>query len=273
MNCDQATERFSDYLLESLDEAANSEMQAHLTACAACREEAESLRAIWTKLGTLPAEHPSVALRPRFYAMLEAYQHGMEQAQARPRLRDVVNSWLERWWPRQPAFQFGLALLFLAIGVFVGQRFNAPPVVQESGEIVALRGELHSMRELMTLTLLRQQSPSERLQGVSWVQRVDQPNEELLSTLLSTLDHDPNVNVRLAAVDALYLFAAKPQVRQGLIQSLSRQTSPLVQIALIDLIVELRENRAKDALEQLIKRDKINAEVKQRAEWGMQQLL
>jgi hypothetical protein len=226
-------------------------------------------------LGTLPVEQPGEALRPRFYAMLEAYQHGMEQAQARPRLRDVVNSWLERWWPRQPAFQFALALLFLGIGLFAGYRFNAPVVREsrESNEIVSMRDELHSMRELVTLTLLRQQSPSERLQGVSWVQRVDQPNEVLLSTLLNTLDHDPNVNVRLAAVDALYLFASKPQVRQRLIQSLPQQASPLVQIALIDLIVELRENRAKEALEQLIKKDKVNAEVKQRAEWGIQQLL
>jgi hypothetical protein len=263
---------FPDYLLGSLDEATNSEVQAHFTACAACREEAESLRAIWTKLGTLPVEQPSEALRPRFYAMLEAYQHGMEHVQARPRLRDVVNGWLEHWWPRQPAFQFAVALLFLGIGLFAGYRFNVP-VVHESGEIVALRDELHSMRELVTLTLLRQQSPSERLQGVSWVQRVDQPNEELLSTLLNTLNYDPNVNVRLAAVDALYLFTGKPQVRQGLIQSLPRQTSPLVQIALIDLIVELREKRASEALEQLIKNEKINTEVKQRAEWGIQQLL
>jgi hypothetical protein len=62
-------------------------------------------------------------------------------------------------------------------------------------------------------------------------------------------------------------------VRQGLIQSLSRQTSPLVQIALIDLIVELREKRATEALKELMTAEKINNEVKLRAEWGIQQLL
>jgi len=42
---------------------------------------------------------------------------------------------------------------------------------------------------------------------------------------------------------------------------------------LIDLIVEMREKRAAAALKQLIVKEKINADVKQRAEWGIQQLL
>ncbi|MGH7450756.1 MAG: HEAT repeat domain-containing protein [bacterium] len=272
MICKQVTEMFPDYLLGSVDEAAKSEIEAHLISCASCKEEVESLRALWTKLGTLPVEQPSGALRPRFYAMLAAYQQGLQHAPLKPHLRDVVNGWLERWWPRQPAFQFAFALLFLIVGVFTGYRLNAP-VAHESTEITALRNEVLNMREMVTLTLLRQQSPSERLQGVSWVQRSDRPNEELLSALLHTLNYDPNVNVRLAAVDALYFFVNQPSVRQGLIQSLSRQTSPLVQIALIDLIVELREKRATEALKELMATEKINNEVKLRAEWGIQQLL
>jgi hypothetical protein len=272
MNCQQVTELFPDYLLGSLTDAAKAEMETHLGSCAACRKEAESSRAIWTKLGTLPAAQPSEAMRARFYAMLDAYQQGLQQAvQPAPRLRDVVNGWLQRWWPQQPAFQFAFAVVFLIAGLLIGHRFNAP--VQESAEIVTLRNELHSMKELMTLTLLRQESPSERLQGVSWVQNMDKPDSELLSALLHRLDYDPNINVRLATVDALYLFINQPLVRQGLIHSLSRQTSPLVQIALIDLIVEMREKQATAALKQLIMNEKINADVKQRAEWGIQQLL
>jgi hypothetical protein len=274
MTCQQVTELFPDYLLGSLNEAAKAEIETHLSSCATCREEVESSRAIWAKLGKLPAAQPSEAMRARFYAMLDAYQQGLQQAaQPAPRLRDVVNGWLERWWPKQPAFQFAFAVVLLIAGLFIGNRFNAPAPAHDSSELVTLRNELNSMRELMTLTLLRQESPSERLQGVSWVQNMDKPDKELLSALLHRLDYDPNINVRLAAVDALYLFVNQPLVRQGLIQSLSRQTSPLVQIALIDLIVQLREKQASAALKQLIMNEKINADVKQRAEWGIQQLL
>lgn len=273
MNCQQTAELFPDYLLGKLNEAAAAEMQAHLDACAACRQEAAGLRAIWTKLEALPGEQPSAALRPRFYAMLAAYQQGLQHSHAAPRLRDVVNGWLERWWPKQPAFQFAFSVALLLAGLLIGNRLNGPAPARESGELVTLRHELHSMRELMTLTLLRQESPSERLQGVSWVQNMDKPDNALLAALLHRLDYDPNINVRLAAVDALYLFVNQPLVRQGLMQSLSRQTSPLVQIALIDLIVEMREKQAAAALKELITNEKVNADVKQRAEWGIQQLL
>lgn len=271
MTCQQANETLPDYLLGSLDEAAHSELQAHINSCVSCREEAAGLRALWGKLGALPNAQPNEAARARFYAMLDAYQQGMRPIHQAPRLRDVVNGWLERWWPKQPAFQFVFAAMFLLVGLFIGTRFNAAP--RENGELVTLRSELHSMRELMTLTLLRQESSSERLQGVSWVQNMANPDNELLSALLHRLDYDPNINVRLAAVDALYLFINQPLVRQGLMQSLSRQTSPLVQIALIDLIVEMREKQATAALKQLLGNEKVNADVKQRAEWGIQQLL
>lgn len=271
MNCQQSTELFPDYLLGNLNEAAAAEMQSHLDSCAACREEAESLRAIWAKLESLPQEQPSETMRPRFYAMLDAYQQGLQHSRSAPRLRDVMNGWLERWWPKQPALQFAFAVALLIAGLFIGTRLTAPP--RENGELATLRNELHGMRELMTLTLLRQESPSERLQGVSWAQNTANPDNELLSALLHRLDYDPNLNVRLAAVDALYLFINQPLVRQGLMQSLARQTSPLVQIALIDLIVEMREKQATAALKQLLGNEKINAEVKQRAEWGIQQLL
>jgi len=271
MNCRQANEALPDFLLGSLNEAAHAEMQTHLNSCAMCREEANELSTIWNKLGALPNAQPDETSRARFYAMLEAYQQGLRQTSAAPRLRDVMNGWLERWWPKQPAFQFAFAVVFLLTGLFIGNRLNAPP--RENDELVTLRSELHSMRELMTLTLLRQESSSERLQGVSWAQNMVNPDNELLSALLHRLDYDPNINVRLAAVDALYLFVNQPVVRQGLLQSLPRQTSPLVQIRVIDLIVEMREKQAAAALQQLLGNEKTNADVKQRAEWGIQQLL
>jgi len=271
MTCQQATELFPDHLLGSLHDAAKPEFQTHLGNCASCREEVESLAALWSKLGALPKEQPSAAMRPRFYAMLEAYQQGLQHSQSAPRLREVVDGWLTRWWPKQPAFQFAFAVVFLIAGLFIGNRLRTP--AHDDSDMVTLRSELRSMRELMTLTLLRQDSPSERLQGVSWVQNMANPDNALLSALLHRLDYDPNINVRLAAVDALYLFVEQPLIRDGLIQSLSRQTAPLVQIALIDLIVEMREKRAAAALKQLIVKEKINADVKQRAEWGIQQLL
>ena len=59
------------------------------------------------------------------------------------------------------------------------------------------------MRQMVALSLMQEQSASERLRGVSWAMPRAVDDTEVLSALLTTVNQDPNVNVRLAAVDAL----------------------------------------------------------------------
>ena len=54
------------------------------------------------------------------------------------------------------------------------------------------------MREMLMLSLMQQQSATERLRGVSGSMQIDQPGTEIVRALLETFMHDPNVNVRLA---------------------------------------------------------------------------
>lgn len=128
------------------------------------------------------------------------------------------------------------------------------------------------MRGMMAVSLLQQSSSSERLRGVSYTSQLKEPGQGTLDALLQALDNDPNVNVRLAAADALYLFASNPEVKEGLLKSLARQESPLVQSALIDLLVVSREQRAVQALKTLIGGEKLRPEIKKKAELGIQQL-
>jgi hypothetical protein len=139
-------------------------------------------------------------------------------------------------------------------------------------EIAGLRAEVHEMRQMVTISLLKQQSASERLKGVSWSTQVTRPDPEFLSTLIHTLNYDSNVDVRLAAVDALARFAGYPAVRRDLIKSLPRQDSPLVQISLIDLLVQLHEHQSIDVLKQLVNDDNQDPQVRDRAKWGLQRL-
>ena len=113
----------------------------------------------------------------------------------------------------------------------------------QASNLTELRGELHEMRQMLTLSLMQQQSATERLRGVSGSAQIDQPGNEIVGALLDTLMHDSNVNVRLACVDALRRFSGQDQVRRGTIQALGESSFPLVQIALIDYIVETKDNR------------------------------
>jgi hypothetical protein len=270
MTCSQLHELIPDYLAGSLARAAHEEAAAHLAACASCRHEVESLGATWAQLGRLPMEQPSEAMRPRFYAMLEAYERGLQSEPRALSLRERFNTWLEPWWPKQPAWQLAFSAAFLLLGLFIGQRFTASN--QSAGEIAQMRQDLQSMQQMVALSLLQQSSPSDRLAGVSWVNQMQAPDREVLGLLLRTLTEDPNVNVRLAAAEALSVYGNEDLVRQGIVAALPRQTSPLVQIRLIKLLIELREKNAHAALQQLVQNERLNHEVRKQVEIGLKEL-
>jgi hypothetical protein len=58
MRCDRAEEFFSDYLERTLDRPMLVALEAHLSDCAACRGEIETLRASFRALDTLPEVEP-----------------------------------------------------------------------------------------------------------------------------------------------------------------------------------------------------------------------
>lgn len=270
MNCKNIKDRFPDFLTGELDVEAKQVVTDHISSCASCREELENLNETWTKLGVLPEEQPAESLRGNFYTMLESYKAGLQQEKtfAWRKLKGRLSQGL---WLRRPAYQFAFTIIVLLIGFTVGH--FSPSANQGKLEMKQLRREVRELRQSAALAMLKQRSPSERLRGVSFSSRVENPDKKTLTALLDTLNYDPNVNVRLSAVDALYLFSNEPMVKEGLIKSLSRQESPLVQLALIDLIVEIREKRAVEAMKELINRNKLNPEVKKQAELSIRQLI
>jgi hypothetical protein len=230
MKCNQIKKRFSDFLTGEIDKATRKEIEEHVAVCSSCRDELESLSVIWTKLGVLPEEQPGDSVRTRFYTGLEKYKQSLEKGKARPNLGKLLDGWLERWAPRRPVFQFSLALMLLAVGLAAGYILHAS--FQRGGEIARLRREVHQVRQIAEVSLLRQESLSERLRGIDVTSRVEQSDEGTLEALLRIVSSDKNINSRLSAIDALHLLPDYPLIRQEFARSISEQTSPLVDIAL-----------------------------------------
>jgi hypothetical protein len=268
MNCEEIAKLFPDYLLRSLPSDELRTVQQHLESCDDCRENA----ALWQKLALLPQEEPTENLRARFDTMLSAFEEGRWENTSRESARRTL--WPARSagsWLRMPLAQAAMALIFLAAGFFVGRHSDWTRNT-DSQELMAMHRELGSMRQLVVLSMLQNQLASERLQGVTWSRQVERPDPEILSALLHTLRLDQSVDVRLAALDALRRYGSQPQVRTGLIESLQVQQSPLVQIALIDLLVELKERDAATPLRKFQQAPDLNPAVRQRVQWGIQQL-
>jgi hypothetical protein len=273
MQCEEVREQFADYVIGHTDELRRSSFDHHLSVCESCRNEANELKTLWGALDTIPPAEPSAELRSRFHIMLEAYKQGLDQG-LKPGWWSGMNSWLSGWWPRQPALQLCACVALLLVGVVVGRQIRSVPVPTPppNNEVTELRSELSQMRQMVALSLMQQQSASERLKGVNWSYQLQQPGNDVLRALLDTLTHDPNVNVRLATVDALRQFGDQPVVRRGVIDAMTREDSPMVQVALIDLAVDLQEKDSIATLRQLTQDEKVNEAVRQRAQRGIGEL-
>jgi anti-sigma factor RsiW len=271
MNCEKTQERFADYLTGDLDESGRAEVREHILACPACRGDLEDLTVAWARLGVLPEEQPGGPVRSRFYAMLQEYKEGLEAEKKAARAAGSRPGWRDWFTFRRPAFAASFSVLLLVLGLGAGLLLNGGRVA--GVRYATLSREVQDMRQQIALSLLDRPSATERIQGIGYSAEVENPSGTTLAALFNALDADPNPNVRLAAVDALYLFRDKPGVRESLVRSLAVQPYPLVQVALIDLLVEVREARAVEALKKLVESGELTPEVKKRAEQGLRQIV
>jgi anti-sigma factor RsiW len=265
MNCQECRDWIPDYLTKRLTADQLRLFEAHVAGCDECRSQLEQMESAWIKLGELPDAEPGPQVRSRFYAMLEGEKRRLrweERGSLLKRLEKRIYS----LWPRRPALQMATAASFLLIGLTVGIGVKS---AGEEGDLVKLRGEVEEMRQMMTLSLLKQSASSERLRGVNLSTEVDEPSDALLTSLKNALDSDPNVNVRMAAVDALAAFRDKPGVLDAVAQALTQESSPLVQIALIDLLIEIQEKKALEALRNFIRLKNVDPAVKEHAQDGI----
>ena len=229
-------------------------------------EELEDIQTVNTQLNQFFDHYLSSNMRNEFQQMLEAEK--TRQSQETP-----IWAWIRQLFDLRPtgsSLAFGSLLLLL--GLVIG--YGWPGKSQGSQqEITQLSTELQEMRELMMLALLEKESTSERLKAVNLTQEMDDASDQVTQALLKTLNEDENVNVRLAALEALYAYAHYPSVREGLIKSIQHQESPLVQLSLAEVMVSLQEKRSLKAFEELLEKGNVPPPVKEKIQENIQVLL
>lgn len=264
ITCEKAMYLTTLSLNGEIEESDQPALDAHIADCAACQQELVQLQQIHGRLSSLPVPEPDTQLMyAHFHDMLNEYK------QTRV---NTHNSWfsgckeyLQAYWQPSYSLQLAMGLVLLLIGwggsyVFYNRNNN------ESQQISQLASEVQQMRETMLLTMLQQPAATDRLKAVTYTDELAQVDDKVISALLQTLNNDPNVNVRLVTVEALYKLADHPRVREGLIQSITQQESPLIQIALADVMVALQEKNSVNAFKELLKKKDIDLAVKAKLE-------
>lgn len=224
--------------------------------------ELKELEATYRSLGKLHAPEPSGAMRSRFYGMLQ--EQSPQEQQSALSFPHRFSQWIATLGTRRKLSRAALAAVVFIAGLCVGNWLT--PFQDYRQELSKLSAEVSQMREVMLLSMLNNKSASERLKAINVSSDIRTADSQVIEALLKTLNNDSNVNVRLAAVDALLHHAAAPEVRQGLVASINRQESPLVQAALADAMLLLQEQKSVEKFRELMRRQELDPGVRDKVE-------
>jgi flagellar basal body-associated protein FliL len=162
----------------------------------------------------------------------------------------------------------------IGIGVLVASRKGSSPNSNANTpeQLMAMQKEIKEMKEVLMFSMINDESASQRIKAVSYTEEMSNPDQKVIETLVSTLNHDKNVNVRLAALYSLGSWADNRMVRDSLVASLSKQTEPLIQVMLINLLAEKKDSRIVGPIQEILSNKKTLPVVKDAAEKSLKTL-
>lgn len=215
-------------------------------------DDLEGLNLLHQKLELETAEVPTQSMREVFYKNLEKEKNTLSSGDE---TMNIASNWWSRIFTQKISWGLGLSLLFG--GILLGNFMDSG----QSNQINDLAMQLQETEETMMSILLEKKSSTERLKAVHISQGMNDVSEQVINMLLKTLNRDPNVNVRLAAIETLSSYAEKPVVREGLIKSIQNQQAPMVLLALAELMVILEDERSVEEFQELMNSTEVPQEI------------
>jgi len=192
---------------------------------------------LWNALGSIEPAEPSATLRQDFYQELERASRPTPMA----KLRDLLGFSGNAGWLTATAC--------VLLGIGAGQ------LLDESGSngadrLAVLEQNVSMLNRTLILDRLENDSAGKRLRGVMDAAFVAGDDAEIARALLQRATEDRVHSVRAAAIDALGPQIGTPSIGKTIMASIVQTDSPLVQLALIDLVLR---NGSQQQVDQLLK--------------------
>lgn len=250
------TSLITDYIDGNLSVERKREFDTYVAEGHIDMNEVNALIAFQGKIEAAQTEAPlpSSALNDNFYSMLNAEKAKSNREKGGFSLGSV---WQVLFGTNLGRLAFGI--LVLIIGVVLGEGFAGSTY---KNELSTLSKQMTEMQQMMSMSMLEKESVSERLKGVKMSGELVSSNAEVTNAMFVTLNSDESTNVRMAALNLLAQYADDPVIREGLINSISKQESPLMQVALAELMVDLQESKSVDQFKNIIEGEYTPEEVK-----------
>ena len=209
------------YLLNDLSEDDHKILQKQVEESPVLQAELKALRLVLDGIDQQETIAPSDHSREQFYQFLEVESKSQQSVST----------------PLAPSrlWQSAAAVALLVIGIGFGLVWQSNERQQK--QLVTLSSELVETRKLLLLAMLEDPSASERIKAMNVSTKEVESDGRIVEALISRLQNDENENVRLKAAEALADFMHMEGVAEAAIQTLELESSPEVQITLIESLV------------------------------------
>jgi hypothetical protein len=268
MKCEEVETAMIDYLDNKLDIVHREQIEKHIETCERCMDEVKDFQNIFKAISATEMEQPDATMKINFYHMLHSEMNKLKINRELAVKRTSTKPWPSIFLK----IAAGIALLIL--GAFLGNFIQKNIATQNSSaQLDDYHDKEKDQNKVVMYTLLNEESPSERIKAVNVVEDCDSPDLKVLNALIRVLNDDNNVNVRLAAAYTLSKFLNSSQVRDSIVESLGKQTEPIIQVVLMNILTEKMEIKAVAPMKKIISDKNTIEQVKNVAEKSIQVLL
>ena len=267
MKCEEVDILILEYLDDNLDDTQRQGIEKHLESCERCLDVIKESQKLMHLISATELVKPDESMRINFYHMLYS-EIKKSELTYKPSIKDSTP------WYSMAQYRIAAGIALLLCGTFLGVYIQSGIIrSKNSSEINQLHSEVIELKKDVFFTMLKTESSSNRIQAVNYADALEYPDMPVIDVLIETLNNDKNVNVRMAAAYALAKFTDQKSVSDSLVQSLSKQVDPILQVTLINILVDRKERSAIQQLERIIKDESTLNEVRDVAENGVRQLI
>ncbi len=244
MNCEEVKPNLPEYIDGKLTEKSAAEIRKHLESCSACKSGYEELSSFLNYMDAFPNPELPDGMKDEFLKLASE-----EQIPGQRKVRTI------------PLWVRVAAMLVIAFGTYwIGYRVGAGKSELQNTQLAS---ELSQKNQEVILASLRDHTGPQKIEAVYSISNSGKVSDELIAALVNTMNSDKNVNVRLAAINALSGMMGKNElVKKELIKSLALQENSLLQISLIQVLTESGVKEAKDEIESITNNEKTDENVK-----------
>jgi hypothetical protein len=245
MKCEEIKINLPEYIDGKLDKNTSEKIEGHLQNCVSCRELYTELSSFLKFTGSFPEMEPPQGMKKEFLKLA-----GLETGVGSDKIFRIPE-WIKV-----------AAIIIIVFGTFVTGYFAG----SQKKEVAQLQSELNAIKKEILLAGLRDYSGPQKIEAVYNIKTSGGADDTFVNALVYTMNSDKNVNVRLAAINALSEMIDKNEtIKTELIRSLSLQENPLLQISLIQVLTESGVKEAKEKIESISNNENTDQQVREYA--------